>query len=83
MIKPGQIYEWSALDARFVVCNLNYSEITIDGDVIKTLFSITCKANNGYTYMFLSDSSKEWNLIAEYPSWQEAVNSKEFKGEVL
>lgn len=83
MIKAGQIYEWSALDARFVVCEVNYSEITIDGDVIKTLFSITCKTNNGENYMFSGALSKEWNLIAEYPTWKDAVNSKEFKGEVL
>lgn len=30
-----------------------------------------------FTYSYLEDSK----LIAEYPTWQEAVNSKEFKGE--
>lgn len=77
-IKAGQIYEWSALNARFVVCDVKYSEITIDGKIIKTPFSVTCKDNNGENYMFSGALSKEWWLIAEYPTWQESVNSKEF-----
>lgn len=36
--------------------------------------------NNGYVSSFLSLNNIEKDeLIAEYPTWQEAVNSKEFK----
>ena len=33
---------------------------------------------NEITYSYLEDSK----LIAEYPTWQEAVNSPEFKGDM-
>lgn len=78
-IKEGQIYEWAALDVRLVVYDVQYSETMIDGDIIKSISNIICTGNNGENYMFCTDLSKEWNLIAEYPTWQEAVNSKEFK----
>ena len=70
MIKVGQIYKTA--------------------DVIRVVKRITRKGlvefiYKGYKKTSLSktDFYDIWgkNLVAEYPTWQEAVNSKEFKGE--
>ena len=69
MIKVGQIYK-QPNDNLFVVSYTNENEYHI-------LYS------DGYTASYYYETSciSFDTLIAEYPTWQEAVNSKEFKGE--
>ena len=68
-IKEGQIYRQKNSEI-FVITNIN-------GNIM------CCLYNDGYVY---TDDlyhhlvpSMFWELLAEYPTWQEAVNSKEFK----
>ena len=69
MIKVGQIYFIPYLGGKTVV-----SWIRND----KTEFALI--RDDGFTFTG-SEKDYDWELIAEYPTWQEAVNSKEFKGE--
>lgn len=78
MIKVGQVYEFK-----------EKSEIDI---VVVTKEYPPTKDFNFYRYdlIFQDGETQEWArnndiqeytvLVAEYPTWQEAVNSKEFKG---
>ena len=68
-IKVGQIYEVTYLGGKVVV-----TWIRAD----KTNFYVV--RNDGYFFQSI-DIDKYWKLIAEYPTWQEAVNSKEFNNE--
>ncbi len=74
MIKIGQVYKSSVTDTIMVVTSIGYHTVsTIDtyGEFEKWIYKNLIEiCNNGI-----------WELIAEYPSWQEAVNSPEFKGE--
>lgn len=74
MIKVGQIYTDN--EDVYVVTNVwtnifeneeYFCSINTDGDV---------NFNNLVSY-----AEKNDKLIAEYPTWQEAVNSKEFKND--
>lgn len=65
MIKVGQIYREK--EDIFVITFANTSG---GYHAIK---------NNGKVFSGVGLDEK--NIIAEYPTWQEAVNSKEFKGE--
>lgn len=71
MIKVGQIYQSERL------------EIVLITRVIGIHFHIITPS--GMTEEFNDNSDEDvfhyWKLIAEYPTWQEAVNSKDFKGE--
>lgn len=71
MIKAGQIYELPETKGRFVV--IRALETKSPHDWVYFIFS------NGYTDRLWQKTAKEFKLIAEYPTWQEAVNSKEFK----
>ena len=71
MIKVGQVYQSiKQKDKRFVVTS--YNEYDWKSYVISSEGVGSCR--------WKSDIGK-MELIAEYPTWQEAVNSKEFKGE--
>lgn len=73
MIKAGQVYKYTTEPSiRFIV--------TQDYDY-RTRYDYI--QNNGCTrsYVWENDLLYKTELIAEYPTWQEAVNSKEFKGE--
>ena len=67
MIKVGQIYQTERLE-KFAITRV----------VGKQFHTIT---PNGITEEFVAhkDIEEYWKLIAEYPTWQEAVNSKEFR----
>lgn len=69
MIKVGQIYNIPHLGGKVVVTWIRED---------KTEFNMV--RNDGFFFvskgLWVSDDGK---LIAEYPTWQEAVNSKEFK----
>lgn len=70
MIKVGQIYKERGTSNIWVITKYNCAEcdmICQDGE-----------ATYGYVSHFFWERLE---LIAEYPTWQEAVNSKEFKGE--
>jgi hypothetical protein len=70
MIKVGQIYKSNFTFAIRVITFIDDSEVSLihpDGYVDRWSFDDIANTN--------------WELIAEYPTWQEAVNSKEFKGE--
>lgn len=67
MIKVGQIYNIPYLGGKVVVTWIRDD---------KTDFSLI--RDDGFTFTG-SDKSDDWKLIAEYPTWQEAVNSREFK----
>lgn len=69
MIKVGQIYQTERLE-KYAVTRV----IGIHFHVI-TSFGMTMEFNDNSD----DDASHFWTLIAEYPTWQEAVNSKEFK----
>lgn len=73
MIKVGQIYSTGLL--KWVVTHISdypkYWAMLIKNDGVVA----------GMYYEKDEDVEKQGKLIAEYPTWQEAVNSKEFKGE--
>lgn len=71
MVKVGQVYKDSLTDDIRVVTSIGYNTVsTID----------TYGEFDVWIYDNFSKHFKE-ELIAEYPTWQEAVNSKEFKNE--
>lgn len=80
MIKVGQICEWYNSNVTFTITHIEYTETISNGKKIKNIVGID---NNGRCHVFSPDLAKECWIIAEYPTWQEAVNSKEFKGEPL
>lgn len=68
MIKVGQIYKSNSTFVIRVITFIDDSEVSLihpDGYVDRWSFDDIANTN--------------WELIAEYPTWQEAVNSKEFK----
>ena len=70
MIKVGQIYK-TPPGSRYV--------ITFMGT-----YNVYLLYNSGYSMEYSISSMKnnyDDKLIAEYPTWQEAVNSKEFKND--
>lgn len=69
MIKVGQIYNVSYLGGKIAITWIRADKLDFDA-VRQDGFFYKCR--NG---------EKDWELIAEYPTWQEAVNSKEFKTE--
>ena len=70
MIKVGQIYKTPS-GSRYIVTYMG-------------TYNIYLLYNTGYSLEYsISDMNNNYDdkLIAEYSSWQEAVNSSEFKGE--
>jgi hypothetical protein len=73
-VKVGQIYQYEGV-GKFVISNIQDNEEFYNPSIIWQDGSVdTLKA--------MRKSMKIYGkLIAEYPTWQEAVNSPEFKGE--
>lgn len=71
IIKVGQIYELPETKGRVVVIRAPETKSPLDW--VYFIF------DNGYTERLWQKTVKELKLITEYPTWQEAVNSKEFK----
>lgn len=68
MIKVGQIYKTPS-GSRYIITYMG-------------IYNIYLLYNDGYSMEYSLSSMKnnyDDKLIAEYPTWQEAVNSKEFK----
>lgn len=70
MIKSGQIYKNK---------NLIYA-VTFVGIGFKNKQQVQVITSRGFTLGWSYSKAKRYGgeLIAEYPTWQEAVNSKEF-----
>lgn len=74
MIKVGQVYELPFFKSPVVV-------IRIEPKYERQFDWIYLITNDGQQERLWRKSVEETlKLIAEYPTWQEAVNSKEFKG---
>ena len=69
MIKVGQIYNIPYLGGKVVVTWVRADNCN---------FNIV--REDGF-FFSSSNIDEDWELIAEYPTWQEAVNSKEFKND--
>lgn len=70
MIKVGQIYETKS-GSRYIITYMG-------------TFNLYLLYDNGYSVeysIYSMNKNYDDKLIAEYPTWQEAVNSPEFKGE--
>jgi hypothetical protein len=75
MIKPGQIYKTKFLQ---YIMAVTYIEPWIEGQE-NPIDDIWCIYPHGEPEIRQRSVVEEGTLIAEYPTWQEAVNSKEFK----
>lgn len=77
MIKVGQIYqEPNKYGIKYVITRVR----SHNNGVVRRYYHVIC--NDGYVFDELFETDIEQaKLIAEYPTWKEAVNSKEFKGE--
>ena len=77
MIKVGQIYqEPSKYGFKYVITKVR----PYNDEVIKKYYLAICDDGCVFDMLFEMDIKQD-KLIAEYPTWQEAINSKEFKGE--
>lgn len=68
MIKVGQIYKGRNLNTRYVITNKYYYKSSVI-------------SNKGIGTLRWNRDIEKWEVVAEYPTWQEAVKSSEFKGE--
>ena len=70
-IKVGQVYRYTTDTSLIFVITQSYDENT----------RFDCIHNDGVTSGYIEDDSVlyQTELIAEYLTWQEAVNSKEFR----
>ena len=75
MIKPGQIYKTKFLQ---YIMAVTYIEPWIDGheSPVDDIYGLT---PTGEPQLMQRAVIEEGILIAEYQTWQQAVNSKEFK----
>lgn len=69
MIRQGQIYFHAYRGRNIIIC---VTRVKRANNYIIT--------NNGTSGTRYDVEFTKYDLIAEYPTWQEAVNSKEFKG---
>ena len=77
MIKVGQIYELPISKGRVIVTLIENNKKDKRYDFIHFI------NNDGFQECLWRKSVEETlKLIAEYPTWQEAVNSKEFRREI-
>ena len=73
-IKVGQIYKITPSHNSMVIVYINYLT-----DRQESPFDMmTCIFNDGAVQCFRRIDIAGMRLLAEYPTWQEAVNSKEF-----
>jgi len=72
MIKVGQV--WQTSNEYKVVVTSTKEEDYVGQISIVYMDGYTTDSYEGNTFTFCK-------LLAEYPTWQEAVNSKEFNGE--
>lgn len=76
MIRVGQIYqEPSKYGFNYVITKVRPYN---DDEVIRRYYQAICNDGSVFDKLFEMDIKQD-KLIAEYPTWQEAVNSKEFR----
>lgn len=68
MIKVGQIYDSPYLEGKVVIT-------WISGDDTEFF----CVRQDGFFFKGICRHQGDFSFIAEYPTWQEAVNSEYFK----
>lgn len=78
MIKVGQIY--NCQNALIYVITKQYPFREENGEIVKRYQAI-CSDGFVFETLHIEEIIKD-KLIAEYPTWQEAVNSKEFKNDI-
>lgn len=78
MIKVGQIYEEpSEYGFKYAITKVRpHSDKNI-----KKYYQAICDDGTVFDILIEADVKTD-KLIAEYPTWQEAVNSKEFRDEI-
>lgn len=69
--KEGQIFEHYHAGQRIVIC--------VTGQQTRKTGAYCVIKPDGCTSNRLAGMFENYRLIAEYPTWREAVNSKEFK----
>jgi hypothetical protein len=78
MIKVGQIYK---VNVDYTKYNTVFIITRIENETIYFVSNIGYAIGRDTILLENDIKDKYIKLIAEYPTWQEAVNSKEFKGE--
>ena len=73
MIKVGQVY-----NSDEGIYTISHTWLNVAEDENMTYVIYNDGTSEVWSFVFIEKYSK---LIAEYPTWQEAVNSKEFRGE--
>lgn len=73
MIKVGQIYKYTTKPRLRFVITQSYDD--------ETRFDYIHNDGVTYGYVWENDVLYKTKLISEYPTWKEAVNSKEFNNE--
>lgn len=75
MIKVGQIYKERVGNENFVITREYETSLRIKR------YDLIYQSGVVGDYQYENQVLSNTTLVAEYPTWQEAVNSKEFKGE--
>lgn len=79
MIKAGQIYKRANGQVLLITEDVpRHQSVDLLHTTITDLYSYITKS--GFTGSIHKSIFAGLTLIAEYPTWQEAVNSKEFNG---
>ena len=76
-VKVGQVYRTPI--EKYVVVVVQYKQF-LEGTNYP-IDDVIVIYRDGETVFFKPNVIEEWELLAEYDSWIEAVNSPEFKGE--
>lgn len=76
MIKVGQIYQLPISKTPIIVTRI----VTKKDKRFDDIYLLNA---DGITERLWRNVAEGFDLLAEYDTWQEAVNSKEFKGEKL
>ncbi len=75
MIKAGQIYRTPITHYLMCVTYVEEDKTSYPFNVVHTVYT------DGEFCQFFENDIEGMELMAEYPTWQEAVNSKEFKND--
>ena len=78
MIKVGQVYK---VNEDYTSDNLVFIITRIGNETVYFVSNIGYATGRDKILLENDIKDKYIKLVAEYPTWQEAVNSKEFKGE--
>lgn len=72
-VKPGQVY--------MVILDWDLWSIIVITNINEGMISMINQAGVTDTIHEHLLPEQDWDLLAEYPTWNEAINSKEFRGE--